>query len=213
VKIAKVVAGALLLLTLPSCGGGDLPPPSPFPIDVVQRFAVPVKLHEDTTGTKQLVTNDGVATVEVENTGAAAVTIARIDGFVADAGLVVTYIGHTMCERKGCIKTGDWEDADTQRVLSQGGIDGRFPIVIPPTKGRPVVNLIFRLGVGSSGMTRFRTGCLWLRALRVTLADGQHAIVNGFADQTILGAFAETSMLPGQQSPGPGRCPLVTPSP
>lgn len=211
------IATALLAVvglagTISSCGGGVTPPPSAVaPVEFTLRLGVPVKLHDGPTPGK-LVTNDGVATLELQSTVSHTVTIAHIDGADADPGLTVTYLGFTHCVPV-CDKTGDWEDPSTPDTLRRS-IEGQYPIAVEPTNPtRLPVQLVLRLGVAERGMQQFRTGCLWLHGLRATLADGTKVELRAFGGLAVLGAFAETSALPGSVSPGPGRCPLDTPTP
>jgi hypothetical protein len=174
-------------------------------------LGVPIKLHTRLGGT-DLVTNDGVATFDVHNRTSQAVRIVRIDGADADAGLTVTYLGFTHC-RPSCDKTGDWEDPQTQSTL-QVGIEGQYPIVVPPEDPTKLpVQIVLRLSVTRSAISKFRAGCLWLRGLKITLSDNRHAELRAYDDLSILGVFAETSPLSAPTSPGPARCPLGTPTP
>jgi hypothetical protein len=203
-----------LLIPLSACGGGDTPPPpstqSPrngvdATVSMGDRLGVPMTIHQAADGT--WATDGAVATPVVSNTRDNEVTITAIEA-VSDPGLLVSYLGHTTCEH-GCIGTGYWSDPSTQRIVQQG-TDGQFPVTVPRDDQRAAKreHLIFLLRVAPSAMQELRSGCLWLRALRITFADGQHAVINGWGNRTILGAFADDHALPGPVPFGPKRCPL-----
>lgn len=206
----RVTVAILTAATVASCGGGVSPSP-PSPIELGIRLGVPVTLH---SGARpgELATNDGVATFDLHNPTAQTVRVTHIDGADADSGLIVTYVGFTHC-LPSCDKTGSWEDPGTQQIL-QKGIEGKYPIVVPPDDPSKLsIQITLRLGVSQAVMDRFRAGCLWLRGLRVTLSDGRHVELRAYDGLSILGVFAETSALPAPSPPGPDRCPLGTPTP
>jgi len=203
-----------LLIPLSACGGGNTPPPSSTPssnpgvdptVSMGDRLAVPMTLHQAADGS--WVTDGSVATPVVSNTGGDKVTITAIEP-VADSGLLVTYLGYTTCHH-GCVGTGYWGDPSTQSIVEKG-TDGHLPVSIPPDDqpGAQPEHLIFLLKIAPSAMQQLRSGCLWLRALRITFADGRHALINGWGNRTVLGAFADDHALPGPTPFGPKRCPL-----
>jgi hypothetical protein len=161
-------------------------------------------LHDDGEG--GYLTNGSIATLILSNTRQEAVTLTHIEP-IADRGLEVSYMGHTTCFG-GCVGTGYWDDPTVPPIVQR--VQGKYPVSIPVDRAAEAKpeHLVFLLRVTPSAIEQLRTGCLWLRALRVTFADGHRGIIDGWGDRTILGVFADDHYLPAAVHPGVQRCAL-----
>jgi len=145
-----------------------------------------------------------IASPVIANRTTTALTITSIDGFDADRGVSIGYVG--TCSRS-CIATGKANDPAVVQALGFG-IEHTLPVTIASGMGvhGPGFRMTFRVTATEAGIQVIRggTGCLWVRDVRVTLSDGRHAKIGGYGGRDFMALFLDAPGLP----PGAQRCPL-----
>ncbi len=120
-----------------------------------------VAFQERVTTPATSKTMGGLVTLRLRNNGPSAITVRDVLP-VSDPHLIVTYLGHTTCER-GC--AGAAPDTPPFRRLVAAGVDGLVPFSVPPevavsAQKQPPVSIVFRLSIGAGGEIALQRGCL-----------------------------------------------------
>lgn len=199
----------VVMLALAGCGGaGGTPPPSSSSgpsvrTDSLARFAeevaVPVQLHAVNGA---MTTPGGAVSLKVENERTRPLRIVGLEP-IADQGLVVTYLGYSHCAQ-GCPGALSWDDPDVAGLVAK--VEGTFPIVVAPMAelaktNQDLVRLEFRVSVSDpTAITAIRKGCLWLRAMILTLDDGSRMKITAGGRTPLIGVYTSDDALPGQDA-------------
>jgi len=195
--------GLSVALALVACGGGISPPPPPSQQSFYFAEELGVAITVDTGGDTPAA-DTSIASPVIANRTDGGLTITKIDGYDADAGVSILYVG--TCSRS-CIGAAKASDPDVIQAL-RSGIEHTLPVTIPSGMGvhGPGYRVTFRVTVTAAGIQVIRggTGCLWVRDMRVTLSDGRHAKIGGYGGRAFMSLFLDAPGLP----PGARRCPL-----